>query len=473
MHRLRSLSYIAALSLTASCSLGSGEHTKTSTADTGGLQVSLLAASDIDIKEVSYSVQVPEHNAIQGTLPVGADGKASGEIADVPASAGVVVSLTASTAGGGVCSGEGTVAVVAGQTTGVAIVLQCHLPDGTPITTGTIEVTGTFNICPQVLAAAADPTSTSTTAALTSNASDLNGDTLTVAWSATSGTFADAAAGNTTYTCGSAGAQTLTVTVDDGKGCTNSKTVSVTCTGVTPPTPVCGDGKVDAGEQCDDGNTAAGDGCSATCTTEAPAAACGDGKVDTGEQCDDGNTAAGDGCSATCTTEAPAPKCGDGKVDAGEQCDDGNTAAGDGCSATCTTEAPTGPANECSQPRPLADACAECVCTSCAAETAACDGATGVAEAGPGKGKSKAQLCQDLVDCGNMKGCRGDACITPCQDQVVAAAEVDDLISGLTTIIGRKADTSYAIGLAGAVSTCSVNSCASACTAADAGTPTM
>ncbi len=34
---------------------------------------------------------------------------------------------------------------------------------------------------------------------------------------------------------------------------------------------------------------------------------CGDGSIDSGEQCDDGNTADGDGCSASCTDEAPSP----------------------------------------------------------------------------------------------------------------------------------------------------------------------
>jgi TonB family protein len=33
--------------------------------------------------------------------------------------------------------------------------------------------------------------------------------------------------------------------------------------------PVCGDGALDASEQCDDGNTASGDGCSSTCRLEA------------------------------------------------------------------------------------------------------------------------------------------------------------------------------------------------------------
>jgi cysteine-rich repeat protein len=34
--------------------------------------------------------------------------------------------------------------------------------------------------------------------------------------------------------------------------------------------PVCGNGAVEIGEQCDDGNTTSGDGCSATCRTEPP-----------------------------------------------------------------------------------------------------------------------------------------------------------------------------------------------------------
>ena len=37
-------------------------------------------------------------------------------------------------------------------------------------------------------------------------------------------------------------------------------------------TAVCGNGTLDAGEQCDDGNTADGDGCSATCQLEGPIA---------------------------------------------------------------------------------------------------------------------------------------------------------------------------------------------------------
>lgn len=48
---------------------------------------------------------------------------------------------------------------------------------------------------------------------------------------------------------------------DDGDGLVD---------GEDPDCWVCGDGDVDPNEQCDDGNVASGDGCSATCTFEAP-----------------------------------------------------------------------------------------------------------------------------------------------------------------------------------------------------------
>ena len=95
---------------------------------------------------------------------------------------------------------------------------------------------------------------------------------------------------------------------------------------------ICGDGFLDAGEECDDGNTAAGDGCSATCTLET----CGDGVVNGSEECDDMNGVNGDGCDNNCTFTA----CGNGIVTAPEECDDGNLVAGDGCDGSCLIESP-------------------------------------------------------------------------------------------------------------------------------------
>ncbi len=124
--------------------------------------------------------------------------------------------------------------------------------------------------------------------------------------------------------------------LDPGEECDDGNNVDGDgCSAVCTVEPFCGDGNLDPGEECDDGNNVDGDGCDANCKVELPQAFCGDGNLDPGEECDDGNNVDGDGCSATCTVE---PVCGDGNLDPGEECDDGNNADGDGCSANCTVE---------------------------------------------------------------------------------------------------------------------------------------
>jgi cysteine-rich repeat protein len=60
---------------------------------------------------------------------------------------------------------------------------------------------------------------------------------------------------------------------------------------------------------------------------------CGDGIVSLGEQCDDGMNDGGYGeCEPGCKV---GPRCGDGIVQPGEDCDDGNRADGDDCGSAC------------------------------------------------------------------------------------------------------------------------------------------
>lgn len=63
---------------------------------------------------------------------------------------------------------------------------------------------------------------------------------------------------------------------------------------------------------------------------------CGDGVVSLGEQCDDG---VNDGGYAECGADCKiGPYCGDGVKQEGESCDDGNRLSNDGCSSGCRVE---------------------------------------------------------------------------------------------------------------------------------------
>ncbi|MFC1482485.1 choice-of-anchor D domain-containing protein [Myxococcota bacterium] len=134
---------------------------------------------------------------------------------------------------------------------------------------------------------------------------------------------------------------------DPGNGCEYQCTVSNggieicdgvdnDCNGETDEgCPDCGNGVVDAGEQCDDGaNGNNCDGCLDDCTAHINT--CGDGYLCGTEQCDDGaNGDACDGCLDDCTLFSNS--CGDNFVCGTEQCDDGaNGDDCDGCLDDCT-----------------------------------------------------------------------------------------------------------------------------------------
>lgn len=130
-------------------------------------------------------------------------------------------------------------------------------------------------------------------------------------------------------------------TTPAGKICKAIVKVQETPT-VTPVPPRCGDGVVDAGEQCDDGNTNNNDSCTNECKTPTVVQArCGDNLCNRqGETCDGtaACTGAGQNASFVCRavgTAAECTYCGDGVVNGGEQCDDGNSNNGDSCSNSC------------------------------------------------------------------------------------------------------------------------------------------
>ncbi len=167
----------------------------------------------------------------------------------------------------------------------------------------------------------------------------------------------------------------------DGFGCDTGKI----CIAGACQDDICGDGYVNATEECDDGNATNGDGCDScafscmsddamrdcsnldpciattcddathTCVNPISAGevcglsavcvdgacslvACGNGTVELGEECDDGNNTNGDGCQSDCTLSIAGSVCGNGNRETGEQCDDSNTVNLDGCDSACKFE---------------------------------------------------------------------------------------------------------------------------------------
>ncbi|MFH1349019.1 MAG: DUF4215 domain-containing protein [Patescibacteria group bacterium] len=142
---------------------------------------------------------------------------------------------------------------------------------------------------------------------------------------------------------------------------------------VVSPGHICGDGKLDANEECDDNNTRNFDGCSSICYLESGECGdgilqralgeqcepslhtagssyycskackfvselCGDGFLNPGEQCDRGIEINSNAPGSMCRIDCSIRRCGDTIQDPGESCDDGNLIPGDGCDERCGKE---------------------------------------------------------------------------------------------------------------------------------------
>ncbi len=120
-----------------------------------------------------------------------------------------------------------------------------------------------------------------------------------------------------------------------------------------PPSPVCGNGNLETGEQCDAGslNGPCPSTCSLSCATNSciPPPTCGNGMIEVGEQCDESsaNGTCPAACSASCTTNSctQPPICGNDILETGEQCDSGslNGSCPSICSSSCTSNSCTLP----------------------------------------------------------------------------------------------------------------------------------
>jgi hypothetical protein len=187
---------------------------------TGEVRLALTLPDGTTVASVDWRIASAANTTLaSGTLNISESQRPS-FIASLPPGMGDTVSMTATTSAGLNCSGTSPFDVVAGQTADVSVSLVCeNIPSDGGV--GSVVVSGaivpgdhcptltTWLITPQA-ASSADPISVSVTA------SDADsGDTLSYAWSATSGTFVDPTSASTQYDCAATGPQTLTVQVSD------------------------------------------------------------------------------------------------------------------------------------------------------------------------------------------------------------------------------------------------------------------
>jgi cysteine-rich repeat protein len=180
---------------------------------------------------------------------------------------------------------------------------------------------------------------------------------------------------------------------------------------------VCGDGVVDAGEQCEPPGQ---DGCDAHCAFEAPV--CGDGAVEGTEACDDGNTLACDGCASDCSRTDD--HCGDGILECGETCEtDADCPSGQTCTGCACVSGDDDRCEEASMcgDRVYCDGAPGCLCIR---------SAEGPIRCGQLPTTCHVQLCETSADCAALgegwfcdtpnSGCCSDPpkelprCIAPC-----------------------------------------------------------
>lgn len=183
---------------------------------------------------VNYAIVGPGAYSKSGTLNVSNSTVLSAILSGLPVGTGYSITLSGtSTDSALTCTGSATFDVVAHQTAVVSVHLLCHQSP----TTGSVEVGGTFNICPVVDGIMASPAEVlvGSTIALEVSAHDTDSapSALTYAWSANTGSFDDPTLPAPIFTCTAPGVVTVTVAVSDGDpapSCAGQASATLTCT---------------------------------------------------------------------------------------------------------------------------------------------------------------------------------------------------------------------------------------------------
>jgi phospholipase C len=206
-----------------------------STGVENGGSIGLLLAGGVNLSTLSYTITGPGGFTKTGSIDVSASSTVSAIIGGLPAGNGFTISVSGtSTDGSTTCAGSATFNVTANSTTSVRLTLDCHQAPKT----GSINVAGTINVCPNLTAVSANPDEVLVGASIALSGAAVDPDNgpapLTFSWTASSGTLTGANTASPSFECLTAGTATISVTVSDGDpqaSCAAQGSVQVTCSG--------------------------------------------------------------------------------------------------------------------------------------------------------------------------------------------------------------------------------------------------
>jgi hypothetical protein len=187
----------------------------------GEVRLALSLPDGTSVNSVSWKILSATSSVIvSGTLVTSGSQRPS-FIASLPPAIGDTVNMTATTSSGAACAGTSSpFNVVAGQSVTVNVNIPCEgtTADGG---IGSVVVSGTIvpgDHCPTLTSWLITPQATGVAdpIGVTVSAADSDsGDTLSYAWAASAGTFADPSSATTQYHCGPTGTEQLSVQVSD------------------------------------------------------------------------------------------------------------------------------------------------------------------------------------------------------------------------------------------------------------------
>ncbi|SRR6266540_517078 len=199
------------------------QNTDNGAPDTGAVRIALTLPGGLTVNQVSWQVLSATQELLASGITNTSNPSATPSLSfSVPPGIGETVHMSATTTSGSSCTGTSEpFNVVAGQMVSVLVSIVCG-PAPTLTGLGSVTVTGILvagDNCPVLASWSLSPLETAAnggTIDVNVGASDADPtETVSFAWSATSGSFSAPTAATTQFVCGAAGSSTLSVTISD------------------------------------------------------------------------------------------------------------------------------------------------------------------------------------------------------------------------------------------------------------------